>query len=60
VLIVLGVLLALEHAAAHLDVFGPRQPPLVIDLVAGWPLAAVLVLAGAITAGQRTYPSRKS
>jgi len=53
VLMVVGVLLALEHAAAHLGIFGGQQPPLLIDLLLGWPLAAVLVMIGAILAGQR-------
>ena len=54
VLMVVGVLLALQHAAAHLGAFGPSQPPLFIDMVAGWPLAALLFLAGVVLAGRRS------
>lgn len=53
VLMVAAVLLALEHVAAHLGAFGAQQPPLLIDLLAGWPLAGVLFMIGAILAGQR-------
>lgn len=50
---VAAVLLALEHAAAHLGVFGAQQPPVLIDLVAGWPLAGVVFIIGIVLAGQR-------
>ena len=53
VLMVAAVLLALEHVAAHLGAFGGQQPPLLIDLLAGWPLAGVLFIIGAMLAGQR-------
>lgn len=52
-LMVAAALLALEHVAAHLGALGGQQPPLLIDLVAGWPLAGVLFIIGAILAGQR-------
>ena len=53
VLMVLAGLLALEHAAAHLGAFGRSQPPTLVDLLAGWPLAVVLFIIGALLAGQR-------
>ena len=53
VLMIAAALLALEHVAAHLGAFGSQQPPLLIDLLAGWPLAGVLFIIGAIFAGQR-------
>lgn len=53
-LMVLGGLLALQHAAAHLGAFGAAQPPLLIDMLAGWPLAAVLFIIGLLLAGRRT------
>lgn len=52
-LIVVGVAIALEHAAAHLGAFGSQQPSALIDLTLGWPLAAVIVIVGMILAGQR-------
>ena len=53
ILMVAAALLAVEHVAAHLGAFGVQQPPLLIDLLAGWPLAAVLFMIGAMLAGQR-------
>jgi hypothetical protein len=50
---VAAALLALEHAVAHLGAFGGKQPPVLIDLLAGWPLSGVLFIVGAILAGQR-------
>lgn len=52
VLMLVGALLALQHAAAHLGAFG-QQPSQLIDLLAGWPLAAVLFMIGGMLAGQR-------
>lgn len=52
-LMVFAALLALEHVAAHLGIFGGKQPSGLVDLVAGWPLAALLAIMGAILAGQR-------
>ena len=54
VLMIAGVLLAAEHAAAHLGAFG-GEPSNVVDLTAGWPLAAVIFLVGVVMAGQRRY-----
>jgi hypothetical protein len=52
VIMVAAALLALEHVGAHLGAFG-GQPSIVVDLVAGWPLAALLFIIGAIFTGQR-------
>jgi hypothetical protein len=51
VLMVAAVLMAVMHWLSHLGTFG-GQPPGIVDLVAGYPMAALLFLAGAITAGQ--------
>lgn len=53
-LMIIGAVLALEHAAAHLGAFGQAQPPLFIDMVAGWPMAVVLVVIGVVLAGRRS------
>jgi hypothetical protein len=50
-LMVVGGLMAVTHWVSHLGAFG-GQPPGIVDLVAGYPMAALLFLAGAITAGQ--------
>jgi hypothetical protein len=49
---VVAVVLALEHVGAHLGAFG-GQPSVAVDLVAGWPLAGLLFIVGAMFAGQR-------
>jgi hypothetical protein len=43
---------ALQHWLAHLGAFG-AQPPGWIDLAAGYPMAGLLILAGAITVSQK-------
>ena len=53
VLMAIAVLIALEHAAAHLGAFGKQQPNALVDLLAGWPLAGLLFIVGAVLAGQR-------
>jgi hypothetical protein len=52
VIMVAAALLALEHVGAHLGAFG-GQPSILIDLIAGWPLAGLLFIFGAMFAGQR-------
>lgn len=48
-----GTVVAISHWLAHLEVFGPGQPPGWLDLVAGYPTGALLLIAGAILAGRR-------
>lgn len=59
VLIGVGALVAITHWLAHLEAFGPGQPPGWLDLAAGYPAGLVLVIAGAILAG-RKRPTAKS
>ena len=59
VLIGAGALVAIIHWLAHLEAFGPGQPPGWLDLAAGYPTGLVLVIAGAILAG-RKRPTAKS
>lgn len=49
VIMAVGVLVGLQHWLAHAGVFG-AQPPGWVDLVAGYPIAAVLIVGGALTA----------
>ncbi|SBW28746.1 hypothetical protein FDG2_5941 [Candidatus Protofrankia californiensis] len=51
VLMAVAAVMALLHLLAHLGTFG-GQPSGFVDLVAGYPAAAVLFLAGAVAAGQ--------
>ncbi|MET4781573.1 hypothetical protein ABIB56_001570 [Glaciihabitans sp. UYNi722] len=53
VLMIVGALVAIVHWLTHLEAFGPGQPPGWLDLVAGYPAAAVLILAGAILTGKK-------
>ncbi len=46
-----GVVIAVVHLLAHTGVFG-GQPATATDLVAGYPAAALLFLAGAVAAGR--------
>lgn len=53
VVMAIGALVAVVHWLAHLEVFGPGQPPGWIDLAAGYPTGALLIIAGAILAGRK-------
>lgn len=59
ILMIAGALVAAIHWLAHLEAFGPGQPPGWVDLVAGYPAGVVLLVIGAILAG-RKKPSAKS
>ena len=49
----LGALVVISHWLAHLDVLGIGQPPGWLDLAAGYPMGALLLMACAIMAGRR-------
>lgn len=51
-LMLAGVLVAVVHWLAHIEAFGPQQPALWLDLVAGYPMGGVLLIAGGIIAGR--------
>lgn len=54
VLMGVGVVIAVVHWLGHVGAFG-GQPSNLTDLLAGYPAAALVFMAGAILAGQRTY-----
>lgn len=58
-LMIAGALVAATHWLAHLEAFGPGQPPGWLDLVAGYPTGLLLLVAGAIMAG-RKRPSKQT
>lgn len=58
VLIGVGALVAAVHWLAHVEVFGPGQPPGWLDLAAGYPTGLVLVIVGAILAGRKRPTAR--
>lgn len=52
VLMALGAAIAVVHWLAHIGVFG-GQPSNLVDLLAGYPAAALVFILGGILAGQR-------
>lgn len=53
VLMLLGALVAFSHWLAHLEVFGPGQPPGWLDLAAGYPMGVVLLILGSVVASRK-------
>lgn len=52
-LMLAGAVVAITHWLAHLEAFGPGQPPGWMDLAAGYPMGGVLLIFGAILAGRK-------
>jgi len=52
-LMLAGALIAVVHWLAHIEAFGPGQPPGWLDLAAGYPMGLVFIISGAIIAGQK-------
>lgn len=52
VLMVSGSLMAVIHMLGHLRVLGGQEPSGVVDLLAGYPMAGLILLLGAVAAGQ--------
>lgn len=52
-LMIVGAGVAIVHWLTHLEVFGPTQPPLWADLVAGYPAGGLLFMIGAVFAGRK-------
>lgn len=52
-LMVLGAIIAIVHWLAHIEAFGPEQPPGWVDLVAGYPMGALTLILGAVLAGRK-------
>jgi|TARA_R110002020_G_scaffold3242_3_gene14714 hypothetical protein len=48
-----GAAVGIIHWLAHLEAFGPAQPEGWVDLVAGYPAAALLVIVGAVVASRK-------
>jgi hypothetical protein len=51
--------MALVHAGDHFGAFGTAQPAGLTDLLLGWPMSAVLLLIGAVMAGQSATPPKR-
>lgn len=52
IMLVGGIVVAV-HWLAHLEAFGPSQPEGWIDLVAGYPMGMLLIIAGAIISSRK-------
>lgn len=52
-LMLLGAVILIVHWLAHLEAFGPAQPEGWVDLAAGYPMGALLLIAGGIVAGRK-------
>ncbi|MGF2949779.1 hypothetical protein [Microbacterium alcoholitolerans] len=50
---VIGALIAIIHWLSHLEAFGPGQPEGWIDLVAGYPMAMLLIIVGAVVSSRK-------
>jgi hypothetical protein len=48
-----GGIVVIVHWLAHLEAFNPAQPEGWVDLVAGYPMGMLLIIAGAILAGRK-------
>jgi hypothetical protein len=46
-----GVLVV--HWLTHIEAFGPQQPPLFVDMVAGYPAGFLVFIVGAIVASRK-------
>ncbi|PZU35981.1 MAG: hypothetical protein DI573_14555 [Microbacterium sp.] len=53
VIMIGGAAVGIIHWLAHLEAFGPAQPEGWVDLVAGYPAAALLVIVGAVVASRK-------
>ena len=52
-LMLAGSVVAAMHWLAHIEAFGPGQPPGWMDLAAGYPMGGLLLISGAILAGRK-------
>lgn len=52
-IMLIGALVGVNHWLAHLGAWGPEEPALWLDMVVGYPMAGLLLIAGAVTAGQK-------
>ena len=52
-LMAVGFIVAFIHWLAHLEAFGPAQPEGWVDLVAGYPMGVLLIIAGAVLASRK-------
>ena len=59
VLMASGAGIAMVHWLTHIEMFGPSQPPLWLDLAAGYPAAILVFIIGVMRAGRRRPTTRR-
>jgi len=59
VIMLAGAVMAVVHWLTHLEAFGPEQPPLLIDLAIGYPMAALLLIAGVVVASRKPKQEKR-
>lgn len=52
-IMIAGGLILLIHWLTHLEVFGPQQPPFILDMLVGYPAGFLIFIAGAVVASRR-------
>ncbi len=52
-IMVAGGIMGLVHWLTHLEAFGPEQPPLLLDLAIGYPMAALLLILGGVLSSRK-------
>ncbi len=52
-IMIAGGLILIVHWLVHLEVFGAQQPPLIVDLAAGYPAGFLVFIVGAIVASRK-------
>ncbi|MER3386340.1 MAG: hypothetical protein RIA38_08865 [Microcella pacifica] len=52
-IMVAGGIMGLVHWLTHLEAFGSEQPPLLVDLAIGYPMAALLLILGGVVASRK-------
>ncbi|MBN9152379.1 MULTISPECIES: hypothetical protein [Microbacterium] len=58
IIMAVGGVVAIVHWLAHLEAFGPGQPPGWLDFAVGYPTGFLLIMAGAIIAGRKRPNAR--
>lgn len=53
IIMMVGLIVAIVHWLAHIEAFGPGQPEGWLDLVAGYPMGALLLVIGGVIASRK-------
>lgn len=58
IIMIIGAGMGVVHWLTHLEAFGPEQPPLLLDLLVGYPMAALLLILGGVVASRKVPGSK--